>query len=527
LIAAAGAAAQNTCYRVVDAADLGSLPVGDRQVPGINPSGEIVGSYYVDGQWHAFLWLPDENPNYPDSRLSVGLNDLHVLADNGQGLGPGDSAARDINSAGKVVGQAGVLDLETVGGRAFILDLTQEGIPLIPMAIPNPTQSHGAWAVNDASPYQVVGHYTSTATCPPNPALLLRRGFVWDSGKGVVEPLVPPGDLDHAAGFGVNTPAPGSASVVVGDGDGCGPEPPCPLLITRQTAWQNGAPITLAEPAGFVDSQGQALDANEQHMVGWSTVPGGGADCPDYAVLWESPGSPVNLHSGPNVTNPLPPDHESHADGMNNLVPPQIVGLDKAANLALLWEKMGSDWTIVSLTDILGRCSVPPFDGEWAILRAHDVNDSGWIVAWADLHAGGPTQVHAVLLAPNVDCPPTTCNEDIAGPEGGPPDCHVGTDDFLAMLAQWGPCPGLDAPCRADFDCSGRVNVQDHLRLLSNWGPCPECDGAGGAGSPAALEEALVVLGFAGLDAFGAWLAEASEPEVATVADLLDVLLPD
>jgi hypothetical protein len=179
LIAAAGAAAQNTCYRVVDAADLGSLPVGDRQVPGINPSGEIVGSYYVDGQWHAFLWLPDENPNYPDSRLSVGLNDLHVLADNGQGLGPGDSAARDINSAGKVVGQAGVLDLETVGGRAFILDLTQEGIPLIPMAIPNPTQSHGAWAVNDASPYQVVGHYTSTATCPPNPALLLRRGFVW------------------------------------------------------------------------------------------------------------------------------------------------------------------------------------------------------------------------------------------------------------------------------------------------------------------------------------------------------------
>ena len=101
LLAADRATAQNTCWRVTDVTALGGSPVADYQIPGINAAGEVVGSFKVNGEWHTFVWLPVTNPN--DPALSVGLNDLHVLA----GLGPGESAARSINDSGQVAGQAG------------------------------------------------------------------------------------------------------------------------------------------------------------------------------------------------------------------------------------------------------------------------------------------------------------------------------------------------------------------------------------------------------------------------------------
>jgi hypothetical protein len=45
----------------------------------------------------------------------------------------------------------------------------------------------------------------------------------------------------------------------------------------------------------------------------------------------------------------------------------------------------------------------------------------------------------------------------------------VGVNDFLDLLAAWGPNPGHPA----DFNCDGIVDVQDFLELLANWGPCP------------------------------------------------------
>ncbi len=45
----------------------------------------------------------------------------------------------------------------------------------------------------------------------------------------------------------------------------------------------------------------------------------------------------------------------------------------------------------------------------------------------------------------------------------------VGINDFLDLLAAWGPNPGHPA----DFDGDGQVGITDFLALLANWGPCP------------------------------------------------------
>ena len=40
-------------------------------------------------------------------------------------------------------------------------------------------------------------------------------------------------------------------------------------------------------------------------------------------------------------------------------------------------------------------------------------------------------------------------------------------DDFLALLANWGPCP---APCPPDSSGDDDVDIDDFLNLLANWG---------------------------------------------------------
>ncbi len=57
-----------------------------------------------------------------------------------------------------------------------------------------------------------------------------------------------------------------------------------------------------------------------------------------------------------------------------------------------------------------------------------------------------------------------SCIWDIAGFDG-----EVGINDFLDLLAAWGPNPGHPA----DFDGDDVVGINDFLELLANWGPCP------------------------------------------------------
>ncbi len=49
-------------------------------------------------------------------------------------------------------------------------------------------------------------------------------------------------------------------------------------------------------------------------------------------------------------------------------------------------------------------------------------------------------------------------------------DGVVGINDFLILLASWGPCPVPPAECAADLDDSGDVGIEDFLNLLAAWG---------------------------------------------------------
>ncbi len=62
------------------------------------------------------------------------------------------------------------------------------------------------------------------------------------------------------------------------------------------------------------------------------------------------------------------------------------------------------------------------------------------------------------IVIPDLSCP-----ADIDG------DGTVGINDFLGLLAAWGPNPGHPA----DLDGDGDVGINDFLALLANWGPCP------------------------------------------------------
>ena len=55
------------------------------------------------------------------------------------------------------------------------------------------------------------------------------------------------------------------------------------------------------------------------------------------------------------------------------------------------------------------------------------------------------------------------CSGDVTG------DCQVNVTDLLAVLADWGPCPG----CPTDINGDGDVGVNDLLVVLAEWGPCP------------------------------------------------------
>lgn len=50
-------------------------------------------------------------------------------------------------------------------------------------------------------------------------------------------------------------------------------------------------------------------------------------------------------------------------------------------------------------------------------------------------------------------------------------DGIIGIDDFLLLLAAWGPCDDPCPPsCRPDFDGDCVVGIADFLTLLANWG---------------------------------------------------------
>jgi len=100
-----------------------------------------------------------------------------------------------------------------------------------------------------------------------------------------------------------------------------------------------------------------------------------------------------------------------------------------------------------------------------AFLRDTNVTDNRGQVAfdlWDDPlvgNHGGPVVMDMGTLAVSFAGNPA----DLDG------DGMVGINDFLMLLAIWGPCPAA-GPCAGDLDCDGTVGITDFLGLLAAWG---------------------------------------------------------
>jgi hypothetical protein len=92
----------------------------------------------------------------------------------------------------------------------------------------------------------------------------------------------------------------------------------------------------------------------------------------------------------------------------------------------------------------------------------------GWIQRFImqDATGGSAPEWNQIFGNPrNTNCynPPTApCPADVNG------DGSVNVFDLLQLLDAWGDCPG----CPEDLDGSGTVDVFDLLMLLGEWGPC-------------------------------------------------------
>lgn len=465
----ASVATAETCYRVTDIRALGFLP-GIDDILGINSAGEAAFTAVVNGEKHAFVWLPQ--PNYG---LAAGPHDVHVLSE----LGAGESAAHDINDSGFVAGGSGApLD----GGEAIVWQLasgTATACQLGRPSCPNDPDADATWAVafaiNDADPPVVIGDSDncfdgcafgginhgafritlegcpSLSTCSPALCTILETGNDDSSFARDVNtpqnPLADPqvvGFTDEFALYPANC-----------SNTNCEPD-------KDAVRWEPGIAIL-----DDLDPPGQDFGAecrgnnNSDQIVGSGFVEGN--PCSKRAVIWE----PLTVAF--NLGNIMPDGQEgqqSLAEAINNpdgLGRIQVVGTNVTLDLALLWERPTptSDWSVIDLNDFIAPCA-----NDWEIIQGHDINDNSWIIAVADADLTGGTDFHAVLLTPLAQCP-SDCEGDLDG------DGVVGILDLLALLAAWGPCPDPPESCFADLDCDGEVKIFDLLILIANWGKCP------------------------------------------------------
>ena len=461
------------CYHIVDLGVLGFTP-GIEDVFGINNANQAVFTAMVGGKKHAMLYLPA-----PAYNLTAGVHDLHTLA--GPAIGDA-SAAHDINSAGIVVGST------TVGlfKHAFVWRLDTDPFEFIDLGTFATGDSSVAYAINNDTPFPIVvgdGNLLFDCGCadePPPWSDEVRRAFA-------LELKDPPDDLDmvalldqdpglscHPGTWARDVKSPAGLTVAgfstVGTADcpvpeGCG-------AGNAATAWIDPAPgsnpgdaLALLPPDHHPPYSGgtQARGVSDTGaLVGYGYT-AASSPCKQHAVYWDTDivVEPLDLGKATGIDG----SSQSVALRINNNESPetlQAVGYQLASpDLAFLWECDGNcdvlaNWSATELDGTILHCS-----DFWSIRQAHDVNDDGWIVAWANANPGGPAEYHAVILFPEEDCE-VCCFADL--------DCsgNVGASDLLAILAAWGPCLG----CVADLDCDGVVGASDLLLLLAVWDEC-------------------------------------------------------
>lgn len=457
------AAAQDTCYRVVDLGALGFTPLIDDFL-GINNANQAVFTAVIGGQKHAMLYLPAD-----DYDLTAGVHDLHALAGFDAAEGSG---VHDINDAGLAVGWATFDDEQhAVVWRIDLHD--QDNAPPIPFSdlglldLMDSTYSV-AFAINNESPFPIiVGESDVLYGCGCT-------GSYWPVSRGYwVEFTEPPpllandaiplvhdntmGCKEFTSTRDVNTPADEFAPTIAA-GLSVDGVPPCFAdPIEAATVWENGVAVG-------VDLQSPGPSRLVARGVSDSGAVVGNTISFTSALYWPTTmAAPLDIGNG--LTGISRAQRINNNDPPSAALPLQVAGWrDSVGAVAVLWECEGDcdelvNWSATDLNDTIQQCS-----NNWFIRRAYDVADSGWIISVGTI-AG---QEHAVLLAPLANCSQAVCLGDIDG------NNIVGASDLLALLAAWGPCPAPPAACDADLDCDGSVGASDLLILLANWGPCEE-----------------------------------------------------
>lgn len=434
-------------YRVTDLTNLGGgfVPGPDSiGTAGINNKGQVAFGFKVGEVMHAWVWLP-----VGEYGMTAGFHDLSV-----ESGAPTPAIANDININGRVAGQTG----GEIPGSGSATVWTLAATPTYGV-VGSFTSSNGwtkAHAINDLNPPVVAGDGGATRDCecpnpfPENNDLVTRAFRVAFSGSPVLLDsfeLKPDPDSVSSA-RDVLTPQPGGVSFAVGfthcqqAGSLCKFGISC-LTDRDPVTWNTEVRTLLAKISGG-GSEVRAMN-NLLETAGWG-MNAASIPCVRRAVYWDNSLSPTT------IGNTMPPGQTgdpSRAEGMNAAAVRQVVGWNAQYDLALLWEKTGTNWSVFDLNATIGCNS------QWIIWQAYDVNDAGWIVALAQERDVQAPFLHLVLLTPK-------CAGDVND------NLCVDIDDLVLVITAWGNCAPV-VPCPADATGNCIVDIDDLVTVITSW----------------------------------------------------------
>ncbi len=225
---------------------------------------------------------------------------------------------------------------------------------------------------------------------------------------------------------------------------------------SRPTVLRN---VTVNGAIQFVDwSPAPAFPSGVNHM-GWHAAAFDGDGDGDRDIFL---GGWTNDHLFENVTNK--PYQEAELAGG---VIPELYNGDPAAVIGAAGQGLLDTYTVESLT-AAAFLSVVLNGADDYLLVLYD--GAGTLLSATN--RGGAGVEEAIQYDP-VTMPATVrvqvAVKSCANPYSIAGDCGVGIEDFLDLLAAWG--PNLGHP--ADFDQDGSVGINDFLDLLGAWGSSP------------------------------------------------------
>ena len=458
---------------------------------GLNNKNQVVYGYPYNEEEPdditAFIWLPVVDSAYGSFAGFWELRDLS----SSDATDP--SIAREINEAGFIAGQSNGIGISA--GDATFWNMGS-GAANNTAGLARISSAHG---VNDDSPPKLSGwRRVSGTSCnfrgPDN-------AFRWvlNGGSGTVTDLDPIIDYEDENSVGYDI---GLDDTVAGLSAAC--EQPGCMGDSLGTAWETTTAIEL--PLGSIGS-GSLARSNHSYgvdddgrLVGWTHhQPSLQIGCRDDATFWENPSD-----TGPiNLGNTMPSGQSgdwSRAFAINNLANPQVVGTNDSDDIAVLWERISDTWYVTDL-----NTQIPCCWQDFIIREAHDINDNGWITAWAVWENPHTEHVETwvVLLSPG-------CHEDIDL------DGDIDVNDLNMVYFSNGSCPGPGGMASGDVDNDCDIDENDFAQIVAAYGECGE-GGEGGEG-----------LGAGGQELALTWLAagggEGLESETIVMQDVADAL---